>query len=87
VLSLYDFEITYRLGKLNPIDAPSRRLDYIFSKDDSNIILPILYQKLRVVRERGIDRELSLAYTPTVPTVRPQIVSILAPLLRQSKSP
>jgi hypothetical protein len=59
----------------------------MFSKDDSNIILPILRQKLRVVRERGIDRELSLAYTPTVPTVRLRIVSILAPLLRRSKSP
>ena len=41
----------YKTGKSNPIDGPSRRLDYKVIKEgikDNSNLLPTLYNKLRL---------------------------------------
>ena len=54
-LAKFNFEIKYKLNKLNPANTLSRRLDYAKGfKDGSkrtvlNTILPTLQQKLRVM--------------------------------------
>ncbi len=49
-LSEYDFVIIHRLGKRNPVDAPSRHPDYAPSIEEINeqasILLPMLRRKL-----------------------------------------
>ena len=54
-LAKFNFKIKYKLGKVNPANILSRRLDYAKGFKDSskrivlNAILPILQQKLRVI--------------------------------------
>jgi hypothetical protein len=52
-LSAYDFTITYRPGKANPADGPSRRPDYEPEQDQENIMLPTLRNKLHQAIELG----------------------------------
>ena len=72
--------------KLNPVDVLSRRPDYIFGKDNSIIILPTLYKKLRLVDDKGISREIDKVYSPTIVAVGLRISNILATLLRRSNT-
>ena len=54
-LAKFNFKIKYKLGKANPANILSQRLDYTKGLKDSskrtvlNAILPILQQKLRVI--------------------------------------
>jgi hypothetical protein len=54
VLSMYDFTIAYRPGKVNPADGPSRRPDYEYNVDQGELMLPTLQRKLRVAKGRGL---------------------------------
>ena len=82
VLSAYDFEITHRPGSTNPADGPSRRPDYMFGKDDENIMLPTLQKKLKAARERGILRESGLAIPPRKEDVKDlRLASVLSTIL------
>jgi hypothetical protein len=65
-LSAYDFVISYRPGKSNPADGPSRRPDYGLASDEQNIMLPTLQNKLRVAIQRGLIRDPSKAEVSTV---------------------
>jgi len=87
VLAAFDFEITHRPGKSNPADAPSRRPDYMFGRDDENVMLPTLRNKLRVAREKGLIREMGLAQSLTDRATRPTMASILAAHLHRSGTP
>jgi hypothetical protein len=52
-LSAYDFTISYRTGKTNPADGPSRRPDYEIGKGVENIMLPTLQNKLQQAIKAG----------------------------------
>jgi hypothetical protein len=52
-LSAYDFHISYRAGKTNPADGPSRRPDYEVEKGSQNVMLPTLKNKLREAMQAG----------------------------------
>lgn len=53
VLSAYDFVITYRPGRTNPADGPSRRPDYQANVGEENLMLPTLQQKLKEAVKKG----------------------------------
>ena len=48
-LSMFDFFIMNRLGKINPTDAPSRRFDYRGENESLSQLLPILQHKLTII--------------------------------------
>ena len=52
-LSAYDFHISYRTGKTNPADGPSRRPDYEEEKGSQNVMLPTFQNKLRKAIQAG----------------------------------
>ncbi|PQM43474.1 hypothetical protein VC83_09660 [Pseudogymnoascus destructans] len=52
-LSAYDFQISYRAGKTNPADGPSRRPDYEEEKGSQNVMLPTLRNKLQKAIQAG----------------------------------
>ena len=48
-LTAFDFVISYRLGKMNPADAPSRCLDYKDVNETVEKLLPTLQRKLAIM--------------------------------------
>ena len=50
-LSMYDFSITHRAGRLNAADAPSRRPDYQGENESLSRLLPTLQHKFAKVTE------------------------------------
>ena len=48
-LSMFDFFITHRPRKTNPVDAPSRQLDYRGENESLSQLLPTLQHKLTMI--------------------------------------
>ena len=54
ILTPFDFEIRYQLGKRNPTDVPSRRPDYGVDRDLGDGYLPTLKAKIARAKTYGI---------------------------------
>ncbi len=84
-LSAYDFEITYRPGRNNTTDPPSRRPDYELVGDEENIMLPTLQKKLQLAMKRGLVRDSGIASESTESTRG--VTRVLAIVTRSKERP
>ncbi|GAB7357806.1 hypothetical protein MBLNU459_g0793t2 [Dothideomycetes sp. NU459] len=56
-LAGFDFEVSYRTGKSNPADGPSRRADYYTENTVLSTLLPTLQRKLKLASELKVTTE------------------------------